>query len=98
MRVSWERYEEELHTMGEGRNSCSKTDRDATFMRMKDDRMRNGQLKPAYNVQIGVNSEYITGIDVFSDRTDFHTLRSFLQRLKQMQQARYEKVPFWIPS
>ena len=40
-------------------------------MRMKDDHMRNGQLKPAYNVQIAVNSEYISGVDVFSNRTDF---------------------------
>ena len=43
---------EMLSTMGEGRNSCSKTDPDATFMRMKEDHMRNGQLKPGYNVQI----------------------------------------------
>ncbi|ETJ15891.1 transposase, partial [human gut metagenome] len=32
------------------------TDKDATFMRMKEDHMRNGQLKPAYNVQFGVDS------------------------------------------
>ncbi|URZ16358.1 IS1182 family transposase ISCpe5 [Clostridium felsineum DSM 794] len=43
------------------RNSYSKTDTDATFMHMKDDHMRNGQLKPAYNVQIAVDSEYVTG-------------------------------------
>nr|WP_242951930.1 transposase [Clostridium felsineum] len=43
------------------RNSYSKTDTDATFMHMKDDHMRNGQLKPAYTVQIAVESEYITG-------------------------------------
>ena len=54
--------------MGEGRNSYSKTDPDATFMRMKEDHMRNGQLKPGYNVQIAVNSEYITGLEAFSDR------------------------------
>ena len=42
--------------MGEGRNSYSKTDTNATFMRMKEDHMRNGQLKPAYNVQIAVNT------------------------------------------
>lgn len=41
----------------EGRNSYSKTDIDATFMHMKDDPMRNSRLKPAYNVQIGVESE-----------------------------------------
>ena len=41
-----------------GRNSYSKTDPDATFMHMKDDHMRNAQLKPGYNIQIGVDSEY----------------------------------------
>lgn len=51
--------------MGESRNSYSKADRDATFMRLKEDQMRNGQMKPAYNVHIGVNSEYITGIELF---------------------------------
>ena len=39
------------------RNSDSKTDVDATFMRMKEDAMKNGQLKPAYNVQHGVDAE-----------------------------------------
>lgn len=48
----------------EGRNSFSKTDKDATFMHMKEDHMRNSQLKPGYNIQIGVEGEYIVGIDV----------------------------------
>ena len=52
-----------LTIIGADRNSNSKTDPDATFIRMKDDHMRNGSLKPGYNVQIGVNSEYITGIE-----------------------------------
>ena len=60
LRQRWEYYEEALRIMGSSRNSYSKTDPDATFMRMKEDHMRNGQLKPAYNVQIAVNSEYIT--------------------------------------
>ena len=66
LRLRWRDYEEKLAVMGTDRNSYSKTDPDATFMRMKEDHMRNGQLKPGYNVQIGVNSEYITGIEVFS--------------------------------
>ena len=78
--------------MGETRNSYSKTDPDATFMRMKDDHMRNGQLKPAYNVQIAVNSEYITGVDVFSNRTDFGTLVPFLKRLQQHHETKYKEV------
>ena len=88
----WERYEQSLAIMGEERNSYSKTDPDATFMRMKDDHMRNGQLKPAYNVQIGVNSEYITGIELFSDRNDVKTLKPFLHNLEQFHQARYEEI------
>ncbi len=45
-----------------GRNSFSKTDIDATFMHMKDDHMKNAQLKPGYNIQIGVEGEYIVGM------------------------------------
>ena len=78
--------------MGESRNSYSKTDPDSTFMRMKDDQMRNGQLKPAYNVQIAVNSEYITGIDVFSDRNDYGTFVPFLKHLQRSHGIRYKEV------
>ena len=46
-----ENYAHHLAMMGE-RNSYSKTDPDATFMRMKDDHMKNGQLKPAYNISV----------------------------------------------
>ena len=92
LRQQWIRYEEQLQIMGPDRNSYSKTDHDATFMRMKEDHMRNGQLKPAYNVQIAVNSEYITGIDVFSNRTDVGTLIPFLHKLEMAHQQRYEEV------
>lgn len=78
--------------MGEGRNSYAKTDTDATFMRMKEDHMRNGQLKPAYNVQIAVNSEYITGIEAFSNRTDVGTFIPFMRKLELAHQRRYEEV------
>ena len=61
----WEQYEAMLSIMGKEQNSCSKTDIGAAFMRMKEPRMRNGQLKPGYNVQIAVNSEDITGIEAF---------------------------------
>lgn len=88
----WEGYEDSLKIMGKTRNSYSKTDPDATFMRMKDDHMRNGQLKPAYNVQIAVNSEYITGVDVFSNRTDFGTLVPFLKQLQHHHEAKYKEV------
>ena len=61
----------------QGRNNYCKTDPDATFMHMKDDHMRNAQLKPGYNIQIGVDSEYIVATDVFSDQNDVWTLIPF---------------------
>jgi transposase len=88
----WEGYEKKLFTMGNSRNSYSKTDPDATFMHMKEDHMRNGQLKPGYNVQIAVNSEYITGVAAFSNRTDSGTLNSFLRRLEQQHQRKYRDI------
>ena len=67
------KYNAHLAVMGE-RNSYSKTDPDATFMRMKEDPMKNGQLKPAYNLQLAVQSEYIVGLGVFPNPTDTRTL------------------------
>lgn len=75
-----------------GRNSYSKTDTDATFMHMKDDHMRNAQLKPAYNVQIGVESEYVTGVGIFQDRNDIATLIPFLESMKSNLGRNYENV------
>lgn len=75
-----------------GRNSFSKTDVDATFMHMKEDYMRNGQLKPGYNVQIGVESEYIVGIGLFSDRSDVKTLIPFLNRVKSHTKRVFERI------
>ena len=49
------------------RNSLSKTDESATFMHLKEDHMRNSQLKPAYNVQIAVDAEYIVATEIFND-------------------------------
>lgn len=92
LRQKWEKYTMQLEIMGETRNSYSKTDHDATFMRMKEDHMRNGQLKPAYNVQIAVNSEYITGIDGFSNRTDVGTFIPFMHKLEMAHKQRYEEV------
>ena len=65
-----EGYVEKIRICGEGRNSYSKTDHSATFMRVKTDYMGNGQLLPAYNVQVGVADEYIAVVDVNQYRTD----------------------------
>ena len=63
-------YVQKIKICGPNRNSYSKTDPAATFMRMKKDYMGNDQLLPAYNVQIGVADEYIAVINVFQHRSD----------------------------
>ena len=85
------RYHESLRVL-DGRKSYSKTDLDATFMRMKEDHMRNGQLKPAYNVQIGVESEYIVGLGLFPNPTDTTTLIPFLERLRKNTGRKYGNI------
>ena len=77
-KIKYQSYEE----IFQGRNSFSKTDQDATFMRMKDDHMKNAQLKPGYNVQIGVEAEYIVGVDISQERSDSLTLIPLLERMK----------------
>ena len=84
-------YTQKLQTCGE-RNSYSKTDPDATFMRMKEDAMRNGQLKPAYNLQHGVDSEYIVWIDVSQRPTDTMTLIPFLKKMEEKLSFKYRNI------
>jgi transposase len=67
------KYEQQLETPGT-RNSYSKTDTDATFMRMKEDHMKNGQLKPAYNTQISTENQFITGFSLHQRPGDTATL------------------------
>lgn len=81
-----EKYEDDLKTLGR-RNSYSKTDRDATFMRMKDDHMKNGQLKPAYNAQISTENQFITHVSVHQTPGDTTTLESHLDGFEEA----YEK-------
>ena len=73
-------YKECFEIMGKDRNSYSKTDLEATFMRMKEDHMLNGQLKPAYNVQIAVENYFIVHGYVSNDRTDYNTLIPVLEK------------------
>ncbi len=80
------------HSRFGSRNSYSKTDVDATFMHMKDDHMRNAQLKPGYNVQIGVDSEYIAAVDIFQDRNDVWTMVPFLKHMEKYLGFRYPSV------
>lgn len=84
-------YTQKIHICGE-RNSYSKTDHDATFMRMKEDAMGNGQLKAGYNVQHGVDSEYIVWLTVSSNPTDTPTLIPFLKSMEEHLKFKYAKI------
>ena len=66
-------YEQHLEILGD-RNSYAKTDNDANFMCMKEDHMMNGQLKPAYNIQISTENQIITHYSTHQKSTDFTTL------------------------
>lgn len=76
-------YKECFEIMGKDRNSYSKTDLEATFMRMKEDHMLNGQLKPAYNVQVAVENYFIIHSYVSNDRIDYNTLIPVLEKHKE---------------
>ncbi len=71
-------YEEKLEIAGE-RGSYSKTDKDATFMRMKEDAMNNGQTKPGYNVQIATENQFITNYGLYHQANDQGTMIAFLE-------------------
>jgi transposase len=75
---SLKKYEKQEQILGSERNSFSKTDPDATFMRMKEDHMRNGQLKAAYNVQISTNQQFIASYSLHQSTSDTRTLRAHL--------------------
>ncbi len=74
----YERQEEIL----QGRNSYSKTDEDATFMRMKDDHLQNGQLKAGYNIQMGTENQFIVGYSVHQNPGDTGLLIPHLEKVK----------------
>lgn len=81
-------YDEKLRNLGD-RNSYSKTDKDATFMRMKEDAMNNGQTKPGYNLQIGTENQFITDFGIFQTPGDPFTMIPFYKSFFK----RYGKFP-----
>ncbi|MBU1637831.1 IS1182 family transposase [bacterium] len=77
------KYEQQQEILGE-RNSFAKTDKDATFMRMKEDHMKNGQVKPGYNVQITTERQFITNVTVHQNPTDTKTLPPHLEHFRKL--------------
>ena len=78
--AKYKQYIADIHICGD-RNSYSRTDHDATFMHMKEDHMRNGQLKPGYNVNVATSNEFIIGTYISPDRSDVQTLIPFMEQL-----------------
>lgn len=74
------KYKKQIEICGE-LNSYSKTDHDATFMRMEEDHMKNGQLKPGYNVQTATENQFILFYSIHQNRTD---TRSFIQYMEKL--------------
>lgn len=76
------KYEQQEQILA-GRNSYAKTDHDATFMRMKEDHMMNGQLKPGYNVQIGTENQFVVGFSIHQKPSDTNCLIPNLKQLEE---------------
>jgi transposase len=85
----YEMHEQKLN----GRNSYSKTDEDATFMRMKDDHMQNGQLKPGYNLQIGTENQFIINYTIHQAANDMPVLKDHLEDTKAQLAAIGKPMP-----
>jgi len=84
-------YERHLEILGD-RNSYSKTDTDATFMRMKEDHMKNGQLKAAYNVQISTEEQFLTNFSLHQRPGDTATLEPHLEQFKDLYKKQSDTV------
>jgi transposase len=76
------RYEKQQEQIGKRRNSMSKTDPDASFMRTKEDHLKNSQLKPCYNWQITTENQYILGYTIHQLAADTTTLPEHLESIK----------------
>src|SRR5699024_2042477 len=89
--VRKQKYKQDMNIFAD-RNSYSKTDHDATFMRMKDDYMRNGQLKAGYNLQVATEGQYALAYDIYPNPTDTRTFIPFLDTIEE----KYFSLPKYI--
>ena len=86
------RYAKHISVCGEKRNSYSKTDHDATFMRIKTDYMGNDQLLPAYNMQTAICSGYVAVMDVQQYASDMDCFVPLMEKYNRMY-GHYPKYP-----
>jgi hypothetical protein len=62
----------------------SKTDPDSTFIRMKEDHMGNGQLKPTFNTQISTEEGIVTNYTIHQTTTDTNTYGEHMDSFKEL--------------
>ena len=86
------RYAASIEICGDTRNSYSKTDHSATFMRIKTDYMGNDQLLPAYNMQAGICDEYIAVVDAKQYASDMDCFAPLMDEFKDIY-GRYPEYP-----
>jgi len=75
--VKLDKYEAQQAVL-DHRNSYSKTDEDATAMRMKDER-----LLPGYNVQITTSEQFIVTATMHQNSSDNPTLKPHVEKLEE---------------
>jgi hypothetical protein len=92
------RYEEQERKLA-GRRSYSKTDEDATFFRMKEDRGAEKPLpKPAYNVQTGTEGQFVVGFSLHQRAGDTTCLIPHLEGVKAHLSAIARRKPEILPQ
>lgn len=85
-------YADSIEICGENRNSYSKTDISASFMRIKTDYMGNDQLLPAYNMQMAICDEYIAAVDVKQYASDMECFIPLMEKFNKLY-GHYPKYP-----
>jgi transposase len=86
-----EKYEQQTETLA-GRSSYSQTDPAASCMRMKEDRGEEKPWpKPAYNVQVGTEGQFIVGHSVHTRAGDPTCLIPHLDQVQKSLQGRLPK-------
>lgn len=83
-----DKYDNQLDILGE-RNSYSKTDPDASFMRMKEDVQKKAELRPGYNLQISTENQVVTNFTLHQSAGDTTTLIDHNEQFY----SNYDKYP-----
>lgn len=78
-----DKYEKQKEILKE-RGSYSKTDLAVNFMPMKDDHVRNGQLRPTYNVQVSFEFQSVVHYTLHQTTNDIATLKPHLETFEYL--------------